>query len=29
MCTDACPRGIHVTEAINEVKREILARADQ
>jgi succinate dehydrogenase iron-sulfur subunit len=23
-CTDACPRGIHVTEAINEVKREIL-----
>jgi succinate dehydrogenase iron-sulfur subunit len=25
-CTDACPRGIHVTRAIQEVKREILAR---
>jgi succinate dehydrogenase / fumarate reductase iron-sulfur subunit len=25
-CTDACPRGIHVTRAIQEVKREILLR---
>ncbi len=25
-CTDACPRGIHVTRAIQEVKREILYR---
>lgn len=25
-CTDACPRGIHVTRAVQEVKREILAR---
>ena len=23
-CTDACPRGIHVTKAIQEVKREII-----
>lgn len=23
-CTDACPRGIRVTQAIEEVKREIL-----
>ncbi|MET1041046.1 MAG: succinate dehydrogenase iron-sulfur subunit, partial [Acidimicrobiales bacterium] len=23
-CTDACPRGIKVTQAIEEVKREIL-----
>jgi succinate dehydrogenase / fumarate reductase iron-sulfur subunit len=26
-CTDACPRGIHVTRAIQEVKREILNRS--
>jgi succinate dehydrogenase / fumarate reductase iron-sulfur subunit len=26
-CTDACPRGIHVTRAIQEVKREILDRS--
>ncbi len=25
-CTDACPRGIHVTRAIQEVKREMLFR---
>ncbi|GAC1412994.1 MAG: succinate dehydrogenase iron-sulfur subunit [Actinomycetota bacterium] len=25
-CTDACPRGIHVTRAIQEVKKEILIR---
>lgn len=25
-CTDACPRGIHVTRAIQEVKKEILTR---
>jgi succinate dehydrogenase / fumarate reductase, iron-sulfur subunit len=25
-CTDACPRGIHVTRAIQEVKQEILFR---
>ncbi|MHB8511047.1 MAG: succinate dehydrogenase iron-sulfur subunit [Actinomycetota bacterium] len=25
-CTDACPRGIHVTRAIQEVKKEILLR---
>jgi succinate dehydrogenase / fumarate reductase iron-sulfur subunit len=25
-CSDACPRGIHVTRAIQEVKREILLR---
>ena len=23
-CTEACPRGIHVTQAIQEVKRSIL-----
>lgn len=26
-CTDACPRGIHVTRAIQEVKREALNRS--
>jgi succinate dehydrogenase / fumarate reductase iron-sulfur subunit len=26
-CTDACPRGIHVTRAVQEVKREILNRS--
>lgn len=25
-CTDACPRGIHVTRAIQEVKKEVLVR---
>jgi len=25
-CTDACPRGIHVTRAIQEVKKEIMTR---
>jgi succinate dehydrogenase / fumarate reductase iron-sulfur subunit len=28
-CTDACPRGIHVTEAIEEVKRAIMYGTNQ
>ena len=27
-CTDACPRGIKVTQAIQEVKRALLFRKD-
>ena len=27
-CTEACPRGIHVTKAIQEVKRTILFDRD-
>jgi succinate dehydrogenase / fumarate reductase iron-sulfur subunit len=28
-CTEACPRGIHVTEAIEEVKRAIVYNSNE